>query len=126
MQTTRHPIFLNLLQIRLPVAGVLSIAHRVSGVVLFLALPLVIAFFGLALAGDAGFQRAGLLLQGFAVRILLFLLLWALLHHLLAGLRYLFIDLDLGVQAPRYRQSAWAVLVAAPLLALAVLAGLLA
>ena len=118
MQSPSRPVFLDLLQIRLPVPGLLSVVHRVSGVVLFLALPLSIGLLDLALSGAEGFARARGLLSGPVVQGLLFLLLWALVHHLLAGIRYLLIDVDLGVQAPRYRQSAWAVLLGAPLAAL--------
>ncbi len=124
MQTDSRPVFLNLVQIRLPVPGILSIAHRVSGVVLFLALPFAIGLLELGLSGAAGFERAKTLLAAFPVQVLLFLLLWALAHHLLAGIRYLFIDLDLGVQAPGYHRSAWLVLLAAPVVAALVLVGL--
>ncbi len=124
MHGSTRPVFLNLLQIRLPVAGVLSIAHRVSGVLLFLALPLLIGLLELALSGEAGFARVAALLHGVGGWTARFLLSWALLHHLLAGVRYLLIDADLGVQAPLYRQSAWAVLAGAPLLALLLAGGL--
>ena len=117
------PVFLDLTRIRLPVAGVLSIAHRASGVLLFLGLPLIIALLDLVLSGEAGYARAASLLDGLPAQLALFLFLWALLHHLLAGLRYLFLDADLGVTAPRYRQSAWVVLILAPLLALLVMGG---
>ncbi len=118
MQSRTRPVFLDLFRIHLPVAGILSIAHRISGVILFLALPFLVGLLELALSGEAGFTRAAALLQGGAGRVLRFLLLWALLHHLLAGIRYLLLDADLGVQAPHYRRSAWLVLAAAPLLAL--------
>ncbi len=124
MPSPSQPVFLNLFQIRLPVPGILSIAHRISGVVLFLALPFAIGLLELGLSGAAGFERARGLLSASVVQVLLFLLLWALAHHLLAGIRYLFIDLDLGVQAPGYRRSAWLVLLAAPVVAALVLGGL--
>ena len=124
MQTETRPVFLSLLQIRLPVPGILSIAHRLSGLVLFLVLPFAIGLLDLALSGTAGFERARGLLSAFPVQVLLFLLLWALAHHLLAGIRYLFIDLDLGVQAPGYRRSAWLVILSAPVVAALVLVGL--
>ena len=123
-QPPRPPVFLDLARIRLPVAGVLSIAHRVSGVVLFLCIPLLLGLLELTLSGEAGRARVAALLSGIPGRLGLFLLLWALSHHLLAGIRYLFLDADLGVCAPRYRQSAWLVLAAAPLVALLLLGGL--
>ncbi len=124
MRSRSQPVFLNLLQIRLPVPGLLSIAHRISGVVLFLVLPFAIGLLELAVSDGEGFERARALLGSPAIQVLLFLLFWALAHHLLAGVRYLFLDLDLGVQAPAYRRSAWLVLLAAPVVASLVLVGL--
>ncbi|BAO43794.1 succinate dehydrogenase, cytochrome b556 subunit [Thiolapillus brandeum] len=124
MQPAHRPVFLNLMQIRLPVAAVMSIAHRAAGVLLFLAIPLIIGLLSLALSGDDGFVRATQLLQQPWSRLVLFLLLWALAHHFLAGIRYLLLDLHLGVRAPYFRRTAWAVLGAAPVLALMLLWGL--
>ena len=124
MQPSSRPVFLNLLQIRLPVAAVMSIAHRAAGVLLFLAIPLLIGLLSLALSGSDGFHRAGQLLHQPLSRLFVFLLLWALAHHFLAGIRYLLLDVHLGVRAPRFRQSAWTVLFAAPVLALMLLWGL--
>ena len=124
MQPSSRPVFLNLLQIRLPVAAVMSIAHRGAGVLLFLAIPLLIGLLSLALSGDAGFARVARLVQQPLGKVALFLLLWALAHHFLAGIRYLLLDAHLGVRAPYFRHSAWAVLGAAPVLALMLLWGL--
>ncbi len=125
MQPSTRPVFLNLLQIRLPVVAVMSIAHRVAGVVLFLAIPLCIAMLSLALSGEGGFGRVISMLHSPAGKLALFLLLWALSHHFLAGIRYLLLDAHLGVRAPYFRYSARAVLVAAPLVALFLLWGLM-
>jgi succinate dehydrogenase / fumarate reductase cytochrome b subunit len=125
MQPSSRPVFLDLVCIRLPLPGILSIAHRLSGLLLFLALPLLAALLDLVLSGEAGYRRAWELIHALPGRLLFLLLLWALMHHLLAGFRYLFIDADLGVRAPRYRQSARAVLLGAPLLALLLWWGLL-
>ncbi|HIE53725.1 MAG TPA: succinate dehydrogenase, cytochrome b556 subunit [Chromatiaceae bacterium] len=124
MPAETRPVFLDLTRIRLPVAGILSIAHRLSGMLLFLGLPLIVALLDLVLSGETGFARAVSLLDGLPARLFLLLYLWALLHHLLAGIRYLLLDVELGVEAPRYRQSAWLVLGLAPLLALLLLGGL--
>jgi succinate dehydrogenase / fumarate reductase cytochrome b subunit len=124
MQPSSRPVFLNLLQIRLPVAAVMSIAHRAAGVLLFLAIPLLIGLLSLALSGNDGFHRVGQLLHQPLNKLMLFLLLWALAHHFLAGIRYLLLDVHLGVRTPHFRQSAWAVLFAAPVLALMLLWGL--
>ncbi len=122
--SARRPVFLDLRRIALPMAGLMSILHRLSGLLLFLALPWTIWLLGLSLEGPAGLARALALLHGLPGGLALLALLWALLHHLLAGVRYLLIDVHLGVDRPAYRQSARAVVVAAPLLA-ALLTGLL-
>jgi succinate dehydrogenase / fumarate reductase cytochrome b subunit len=115
------PIYLNLLQIRLPVPGFMSILHRVSGAFLTLAIPLAIYLLELSLSGPEGYAKAHVLLDGWLARLVLLGLLWALLHHLFAGIRYLLLDVDVGIDKPRYRQSAWAVLIAAPVLAVLLL-----
>ena len=115
--TAKRPVFLNLLVIRLPVAGVMSIIHRVTGVLMTLATPLLIYLLDLSLSGPEGFTAASGLLTGTWGRISLFVAAWALLHHLFAGIRYLLIDLDAGVEKPLFRHTALAVIVAAPVAA---------
>lgn len=123
-QAKPRPVFLNLMQIRLPVAGVMSIIHRATGVVMVLSIPLLIYLLDLSLAGPQGFAEAGDLFGNFLVKLILFGFIWGLMHHLLAGIRYLLIDIDVGVEKPLFRQTAWAVIVAAPVLALILMGGL--
>jgi succinate dehydrogenase / fumarate reductase cytochrome b subunit len=111
---SRRPVFLNLLQIRLPPAGIMSIGHRASGVVLVLCIPLLASLFGESLRGPTGFADSAQLLSGGWTRLLLLVLTWALLHHLFAGIRHLLLDLDIGMDKPVARQSAWVVMIAAP------------
>jgi succinate dehydrogenase / fumarate reductase cytochrome b subunit len=119
-----RPIYLNLLQIRLPVPGFMSILHRASGALLTLAIPFAIYLLDLSLRSPEGFALAHVLMGSLAARLVLLVMLWALLHHLFAGIRYLLLDLDVGIDKPRYRQSAWAVLIAAPVLAVVLLGAL--
>jgi succinate dehydrogenase / fumarate reductase, cytochrome b subunit len=123
-QAKSRPVFLNLMQIRLPVAGIMSIIHRATGVVMVIAIPLLIYLLDRSLAGEAGFADAAALFGNGLVKLLLFLFLWGLMHHLLAGIRYLLIDIDIGVDKPLYRKTAWAVIGAAPVLALILMGGL--
>lgn len=126
VNTSDRPVYLNLLKIRLPVPGLMSILHRLSGVVMFVALPLLLYLFDRSLVSEAGYREAIDLLHAPPGVLLLFVLLWSLLHHLLAGIRYLLIDIDLGVEKSRARLTAWMVLLGAPLAALLVTWGLLA
>jgi succinate dehydrogenase cytochrome b subunit len=102
----------------------MSIGHRVSGVVLVLCIPLLAWLLGESLRGPEGFAASAHVLSGDGPRLVLLLLTWGLLHHLFAGIRHLLLDLDIGMDRPVARQSAWLVLIAAPVAAL-VLGGLL-
>ena len=85
---------------------------------MFLAIPLLIYLLDLSLSGPEGFAAAQETLHGWFSVLIVFGLVWSLTHHLLAGLRYLLIDVHIGVEKPLYRQTAWAVVIAAPVLAL--------
>jgi succinate dehydrogenase / fumarate reductase cytochrome b subunit len=115
----KRPVFFHLLQLQLPVTALVSIAHRVSGMVLFLALPAAIWLLDRSLNDAEGFATAGHMLEGWPLQLAVLVLLWALAHHLLAGLRLLLIDAEIGVERATARRTAWAVGIAA-LLALAV------
>jgi succinate dehydrogenase / fumarate reductase cytochrome b subunit len=108
----KRPYYLNLVQLRLPIGGWVSILHRVSGVALSLAVPVLIYVFALSLRSPEDFAAVtGFLSGGFGLLLLLGVV-WATLHHLLAGLRHLGFDLGLGESRGRARLTAWAVLVA--------------
>ncbi len=115
------PVFLNLFRIRFPVAAITSIAHRVSGVLLFLFFPFLVWLLDLSLQGPDGYARALALLQPLWVRLGLALIGWSLLHHLLSGIRFLLIDIDVGVSLGAARRTAWAVNIIGVLLGLACL-----
>lgn len=105
----KRPVYLDLLRIRLPVGGLVSILHRVSGVLLVLALPFSLWVLQQSLASAEEYQRITSLLQKFPLRILLFLLILALAHHFLAGIRHLLLDIDIGISRRGGRLGAWMV-----------------
>jgi len=119
------PKFLNLLQIKLPPGGVVSIAHRISGVLLFLAIPPAAWLFAMSLQSESYFKTAVVYLQSAPVRLLSVLLVWSLSHHLLAGVRHLLLDLDTGVDRRAARFSARLVTIGGLLLTLLYLVTLL-
>jgi succinate dehydrogenase / fumarate reductase cytochrome b subunit len=123
MEQKQKPRFLNLLQIHLPVTGVASIAHRVSGALLFLSIPLLVYWFGQSLADAEGFDAVRRLFQHGAFQLLGVVLLWSLLHHLLAGVRFLLFDLHIGAGLPAARASAWLVNIGAVVLATIIIVG---
>ena len=122
--TAQRPVNLNLLKIKLPIAGIMSIMHRVSGLFLAIVTPFMLYLLDTALYSPQGFAEASEMLSGFTGKSALFLVLWAISHHLLAGIRYLLLDIDIGIEKPLFRQTAWAVVIAAPVLALLLLGGL--
>ncbi|MDH5765057.1 MAG: succinate dehydrogenase, cytochrome b556 subunit [Gammaproteobacteria bacterium] len=105
-----RPFFLNLIKIRLPVTGVISIFHRISGVILFLAIPWFIYLFEMSLRGEREFNQVMLDLQQFWVKLFLIILLWSIVHHFYAGLRFLCTDFDLGLSKQQSRLTAWLVI----------------
>jgi succinate dehydrogenase / fumarate reductase cytochrome b subunit len=110
---------LNLFKIRLPTTGIVSFAHRVSGVLLFLAIPLSIYLLNLSVTSSEGFDHAVQLLRHPLSVIVQLVLAWALLHHFFAGIRYLFLDFDIGIDKASSNMTAWLVLlIEASLLAL--------
>ncbi len=120
-----RPRYLNLFRIRLPVTGVVSLAHRVSGVVLFLAIPFGVWLLERSVSGEQNFAATLALLQQPVIKLLTLLVLWSLAHHFFAGIRFLLIDVDIGVDKQTSRNGAWLVLAAEALVVLALLGWLL-
>lgn len=110
MKPAPRPVYLNLFRIHLPLAGWVSILHRVSGALLFLVFPFGVWGLSISLRDDAGFQRMADWVVHPLSKLILLLLIWALVHHALAGLRHLALDLHLGIDGRRPRLSSIAVM----------------
>src|SRR3989338_8528501 len=106
----KRPKHLALHHIKLPLPGFVSILHRVSGLILFLALPLLLLMLQYSLRSIETYTQLLSVLAHPLHKLLLLVLLWAFLHHFCAGLRYLAIDLDYGVKLAQARASSKAVL----------------
>ena len=107
-----RPVYLNLVRIRLPLPGIVSILHRISGAVLFLfAIPVLLAGVGMSLASAESFAALKSLVAHPLARLLLLGFAWAYLHHFCAGIRYLLLDLHRGIELAPTRQSSVVVLV---------------
>lgn len=104
MQKNR-PKFLELHNIRLPLPGVLSILHRVSGVGMFLCLPLLLWLLDHSLHSQSSFSLFVDVVSNPLVKLILIGLIWAFLHHLCAGIRYIALDFHLGTDLPKARAS---------------------
>jgi len=103
----KRPVYLNLFKIRLPVGGVVSILHRVTGVLLVLALPLSIYMLQRSLQDPAAFRdilaRLGTPFGRFAILIVI----WIFAQHFFSGIRHLLLDIDVGIDKSAARRNAW-------------------
>ena len=105
----QRPKFLTLHEIRLPVAGFVSIFHRVSGLGLFLLLPWLIYLFELSVTSAESHARFQTYVSHPLVKLVLFGLVWSFLHHFCAGIRFLLLDLHVGIDKKQSNTSAKAV-----------------
>lgn len=106
-KTKSRPIYLNLVRIHMPVSAVVSIGHRISGVFLVLLIPVFIYLLDLSLSGSSGFAQVAELLSAPLARLVMVMIAWAFAHHFLAGIRFFFIDMDIGVANKTASQTAW-------------------
>ena len=107
-----RPVFLNLLVIRLPIGGIISILHRISGVLLVFLLPAVIYLFELSLESPEQFTKVQGWFGSVSGKLALFFLLVVFVQHLFSGLRHLALDIDWGVEKKTARLTAWGTLLA--------------
>jgi len=111
LQEKKRPEFKNIhvtqiLGYRLPAGGVVSILHRISGALMFLALPFLLWLFDLSLISEISYGRLAALASGALVKLVLLALCWALLHHLVTGIRHLLLDLHVGIEKEAATRSA--------------------
>lgn len=115
MSTPQRPEFRNIgiadiKNYRLPLAGIVSILHRISGAVLFLALPLLLCIITASFGAPEKFAALTACLAHPLVKLIMLGLIWAVLHHAAAGVRYLMMDVHVKVSREGGRQTALGVL----------------
>ena len=93
---SKRPVNLDLRTIQLPVTAYTSIAHRISGVILFLGIAVLLYVLDLSLTSEEGFAEVQEILSGGFVKLVIWGLLSALLYHLVAGVRHLVMDMGVG------------------------------
>lgn len=107
----RNVDFHQLKNYHLPAPGKVSILHRVSGALLFLSLPVVlIPLFQATVASEQSFTELGEGVGGFILKLIILALIWAFMHHLCAGIRFLLLDLHLGIEKEKAKTTARVVL----------------
>jgi succinate dehydrogenase cytochrome b subunit len=93
----KRPVNLDLTQFSFPLPALTSIVHRITGLVLFIGFAILMYAFDLSLSSEEGFNSVKECLDGFFVKLIIWGIVSALLYHLVAGIKHLIMDLDIGV-----------------------------
>ncbi|MDV5170635.1 succinate dehydrogenase cytochrome b556 subunit [Photobacterium rosenbergii] len=88
-----RPVNLDLQTIRFPLTAIASILHRVSGVITFVAVAILLWLLGLSLSSPEGFASAAAIVDSFFVKLVLWGILTALFYHIVVGVRHLIMDM---------------------------------
>ncbi len=100
-----RPKHLDLSKIRLPLPGFVSITHRITGVLLFLILPLLLIMLQNSLRSVQTYTQLAEMLHHPLAKLVLFGVVWAAIQHTCSGIRFLMIDLDIGKRLAQARTS---------------------
>ncbi|MBK7414922.1 MAG: succinate dehydrogenase, cytochrome b556 subunit [Dechloromonas sp.] len=110
MTIKKRPKNLDLTTIKLPLPGKVSILHRVSGAGLFLFLPVILWLFSASLTSADTFATFKSVFASLPAKFIMAGLIWAFVHHACAGIRFLLLDMHIGIEKEEARKSAAVVL----------------
>lgn len=115
MRTEKRPVYLDMPTIikHLPIPAIVSILHRATGVALFILLPFLLALLSGSRSSGEDFAYYQAWADNWFIKLILWVVLWAFIHHMFAGIRFLLIDAHIGVELQTARKSARIVLIAA-------------
>ncbi|WP_413283997.1 succinate dehydrogenase cytochrome b556 subunit [Vibrio sp. MA40-2] len=111
-----RPVNLDLQTIRFPITAIVSILHRVTGVITFVAIGILLWLLSISLSSPQGFMQAADLVDSFLVKFVLWGILTALAYHIVGGIRHLIMDFghyeefESGVMTAKVTFAATAVL----------------
>jgi len=88
-----RPVNLDLQTIRFPITAIASILHRISGVITFVAIGILLWLLSISLSSPVGYAQAASLVDGFFVKFIIWGILTALAYHIVGGIRHLFMDM---------------------------------
>lgn len=111
----KRPVNLDLGTLRFPVMAITSILHRISGIVLFVLLPLILFLFGRSIQSEESFNQANILISEPYYQFFIWGFCTALAYHILAGIRHMVMDLGCGESLCAGRRTAVLVIVLAVL-----------
>ena len=93
---SKRPVNLDLGKFHFPLPAITSILHRISGIIIFVGVAFLLYGLQLSLSGEEGFSRVSELLDSFLAKLITWGILSALLYHLVAGIKHLFMDAGIG------------------------------
>lgn len=112
----KRPVNLDLSTLKFPVMAIASILHRISGIMLFLLMPLMLYFLKLSLAGEQSFADLQITLSSPFLKLALLVFCASLIYHALAGFRHLFMDMGFGEHLAAARATSVFVIVSSVIL----------
>ncbi|MED5523864.1 succinate dehydrogenase cytochrome b556 subunit [Gallaecimonas pentaromativorans] len=121
MVKKQRPVNLELQTIRFPITAIASILHRVSGVIMFFAVAILMWMLAKSLSSEAGFAAVQSMMSGFFAKFIVWGILTALAYHLVGGIRHLIMDMGYWEELPSGKASASAAFIITVILS--VLAG---
>lgn len=124
MSSDSRPVYLNLIKIKLPISGIISIFHRLTGLLLFVAIPVSLYLLQLSITDLESFNTVTSLMLHPISRFLILLVIWSFVHHFITGMRFLFIDLEFFLDRNAARSSSWAVVVIEAIVMLLIIKGM--
>ena len=113
---SKRPVNLDISTIQLPLSALTSITHRISGVILFAGIAVLLWIFDTSLSGPQGFEQVSQTMQGPFARFIIWGILSALAYHMVAGVKHLLLDAGIGESREGGPQVARAVVVVSVIL----------
>lgn len=118
MDKKQRPVYLDIPKLgsRMSITAKISILHRISGVLMFLAIPFVLFLLHKSLTNEEFYEQCYCVASLLIMKAIYLVLIWAIMHHMCAGVRFLFLDIEKGIEKTSAQKSARWVLVVSLLL----------
>jgi succinate dehydrogenase / fumarate reductase cytochrome b subunit len=113
---SKRPVNLDLSKFHFPLPAIISILHRVSGVIIFIGMAFLLYGLDRSLSGESGFNAVSDLLNSFLAKLILWGILSALIYHLTAGIKHLILDMGFGEELHTSRIAAKATVIVSAIL----------
>jgi succinate dehydrogenase / fumarate reductase cytochrome b subunit len=110
----KRPIYLNIPKLgsKMSITAKVSILHRASGVLMFVALPFILSLFHKSLTNAEFYSSCYAIASLPIMKVIYTILIWAIMHHMCAGIRFVLLDMHKGIdRIPAQRSARWVMVV---------------